>query len=187
MPNLSGVHDLQADAEAFAKLRSLIVLSLGAEIYELRVVKLRIDFLYRLTILDLMLCERFKSLDELPISLQAIHALSLEWILTESKRYDLQGIPFQLRADFLNRLTILDLTLCKRFKSLDELPISLQAMDANNTMSLEWILTGSNWKLSKQLECFGSSKLLQKNPTGNPRKKLIKVSLSLSLSLSLEV
>ena len=87
-----------------------------------------------------------------------------------------------LRFDFLNRLTILNLRLCKRFKSLDELPISLKAMDANNTISLEWIIAGSNWKLSKQLECFGSSKLLQKNPTGNPRKKLIKVSLSLSLS-----
>ena len=96
--------------------------------------------------------------------------------------YNLRGIPFQLRVDFLNRLTILDLTLCKRIKSLDELPISLQAMDANITMSLERILTGSNWKLSKQLECFGSSKL-QKNPTGNSRKKLIKVSLSFSLSL----
>ena len=96
-------------------------------------------------------------------------------------------IPFSpnilllLRVDFLNRLTILNLRLCKRFKSIDELPISLKAMDANNTISLEWIIAGSNWKLSKQQECFGSSKLLQKNPTGNPRKKLIKVSLSRSL------
>ena len=86
-------------------------------------------------------------------------------------------------VDFLNRLTILNLRLCKRFKSIDELPISLKAMDANNTISLEWIIAGSNWKLSKRLECFGSSKLLQKNPTGNPRKKLIKVSLSLSLEV----
>ena len=95
------------------------------------------------------------------------------------------NILLPLRVDFLNRLTILNLRLCKRFKSIDELPISLKAMDANNTISLEWIIAGSNWKLSKQQECFGSSKLLQKNPTGNPRKKLIKVSLSLSLSLSL--
>ena len=102
----------------------------------------------------------------------------LPWLRT----YILPNILFLLRVDFLNRLTIVNLRLCERFKSLDELPISLKAMDANNTISLEWIIAGSNWKLSKQLECFGSSKLLQKNPTGNPRKNLIKVSLSLSLS-----
>ena len=89
---------------------------------------------------------------------------------------------FQLRVDFPNQLTNLELRLCQRFKSFDELPVSLKAVDTNNTMSLEWILTGSTWKLSKRLECYGRSKLLQKNPSGNPRKKLIKVSLSLSLS-----
>ena len=105
--------------------------------------------------------------------------LRMPWL----RSYIRPNILLLLRVDFLNRLTIVNLRLCERFKSLDELPISLKAMDANNTISLEWIIAGSNWKLSKQLECFGSSKLLQKNPTGNPRKKLIKVSLSLSLSL----
>ena len=133
-------------------------------------------------------------------SIYAIYALLSQFLLRQDSIYALlsqfllrlpwlrsyirPNILLLLRVDFLNRLTIVNLRLCKRFKSLDELPISLKAMDANNTISLEWIIAGSNWKLSKQLECFGSSKLLQKNPTGNPRKKLIKVSLSLSLSLS---
>ena len=89
--------------------------------------------------------------------------------------------------NFLNQLASLDLSLCKRFqrfRSLDELPIGLQVMDANNAKSLEWILIGSNWKLSEQLICFAPSKLLKKKPTSNPRKKLLKVSLSISSSLT---
>ena len=120
-------------------------------------------------------------------NLDSIYALLSQFLLRLPwlRSYIRPNILLLLRVDFLNRLTIVNLRLCKRFKSLDELPISLKAMDANNTISLEWIIAGSNWKLSKQLECFGSSKLLQKNPTGNPRKKLIKVSLSLSHTLSL--
>jgi hypothetical protein len=85
--------------------------------------------------------------------------------------------------NFLDQLASLDLSLCKRFRSLNELPVGLQVMDANNAKSLEWILIGSNWKLSDQLICFAPSKLLKKKPTSNPRKKLLKVSLFLSLSL----
>ncbi|GMY16554.1 disease resistance protein RUN1-like [Fagus crenata] len=67
------------------------------------------------------------------------------------------------------------MSLSRRFHSLDELPICLQAMAANNATSLEWILTGSNLKLSEQLILStGCSKLLKKNHTSNPRKKLLK-------------
>ena len=89
---------------------------------------------------------------------------------------------FQVAFNFLNQLTYLDLRLCRRFQSPDELPTGLQAMDASNTMSLECIFTGLNWKLSKQLECSGCSKVLQKNRTSNPKNKLLNVSL-LSLFL----
>ena len=90
------------------------------------------------------------------------------------------GIAFHLPViiNFLNQMASLDLSLCRRFRLLDELPIALQAMNANNATSLEWILTGSIWKLSEQLMSFGCSKLLGKNPIcSNPRKKLLKVSI----------
>uniref|UniRef100_A0A2N9GST1 C-JID domain-containing protein n=1 Tax=Fagus sylvatica TaxID=28930 RepID=A0A2N9GST1_FAGSY len=77
--------------------------------------------------------------------------------------------------NFHNHLTILDVSLSRRFSSLDELPICLQALDANNATSLEWILTGSNLKLSEQLIIsIGCSKLLKEDHTSNPRKKLLK-------------
>ena len=88
----------------------------------------------------------------------------------------------QVTFNFLNQLTSLDLSLCGRFQSLDELPTGLQAMDASNTSSLVWIFTGLNWELSKQLQCFGCSKVLKKNRTSNPKNKLLNVSL-LSLFL----
>ena len=88
----------------------------------------------------------------------------------------------QVTFNFLNQLTSLDLSLCRRFQSLDELPTGLQAMDASNTTSLVWIFTGLNWELSKQLQCFGCSKVLKKNRTSNPKNKLLNVSL-LSLFL----
>lgn len=92
--------------------------------------------------------------------------------------------PSRLKVtfNFLNQLTSLDLSLCRRFQSLDELPTGLQAMDASNTTSLVWIFTGLNWELSKQLQCFGCSKVLKKNRTSNPKNKLLNVSL-LSLFL----
>ncbi|XP_075664754.1 disease resistance protein RML1A-like isoform X2 [Castanea sativa] len=81
----------------------------------------------------------------------------------------------QVTFNFLNQLTSLDLSLCRRFQSLDELPTGLQAMDASNTTSLVWIFTGLNvnWELSKQLQCFGCSKVLKKNRTSNPKNKLL--------------
>lgn len=88
----------------------------------------------------------------------------------------------QVAFNFLNQLTSLDLSLRRRFQSLDELPTGLQAMDASNTTSLVWIFTGLNWELSKQLQCFGCSKVLKKNRTSNPKNKLLNVSL-LSLFL----
>ena len=88
----------------------------------------------------------------------------------------------EVAFNFLNQLTILDLRLCRRFQSPDELPTGLQAMDASNTMSLVWIFTWLNWELSKQLQCPGCSKVLKKNRTSNPKNKLLNVSL-LSLFL----
>ncbi|KAK7844578.1 hypothetical protein CFP56_010718, partial [Quercus suber] len=79
----------------------------------------------------------------------------------------------QVTFNFLNQLTSLDLSLCRRIQSLDELPIGLQAMDASNTTSLVWIFTRLNWELSKQLQCFGCSKVLKKNRTSNPKNKLL--------------
>jgi hypothetical protein len=109
-------------------------------------------------------------------SLSISRSLELK-LLNNFVRFRLPVVIF----NFHNHLTILNVSLSRRFRSLDELPICLQALGANNATSLEWILTGSNLKLSEQLIIsIGCSKLLKKDHTSNPRKKLLKVS-SLSL------
>ena len=105
--------------------------------------------------------------------------LRMPWL----RSYIRPNILLLLRVDFLNRLTIVNLRLCERFKSLDELPISLKAMDANNTISLEWIIAGSNWKLSKQLECLAAPSYSRKILLVIQERSLSRY-LSLSLSLS---
>ena len=102
--------------------------------------------------------------------------------LRTRKDYIIHSSRLQVTFNFLNQLTSLYLSLRRRFQSLDELPTGLQAMDASNTTSLVWIFTGLNWELSKQLQCFGCSKVLKKIRTSNPKNKLLNVSL-LSLFL----
>ena len=97
--------------------------------------------------------------------------------LRTRKDFIIHSSRLQVTFNFLNQLTILDLSLCRRFQSLDELPTGLQAMDASNTTSLVWIFTGLIWELSKQLQCFGCPKVLKKNRTSNPKNKLLNVSL----------
>ena len=112
-------------------------------------------------------------------------SLSLSRSLELKSLNNIVRIRLPVIFNFHNHLTNLNVSLSRRFRSLDELPICLQALGANNATSLEWILTGSNLKLSEQLIIsIGCSKLLKKDHTSNPRKKLLKVS-SLSLSFSL--
>ncbi|XP_030968440.1 uncharacterized protein LOC115988942 [Quercus lobata] len=134
--------------------------SVTSKIYLSRL--LTFNFLNQLPIRQLSGCTRLQSV-EVAEELDRLSSLT-------SKIYPSR---LQVTFNFLNQLTSFDLSLCRRFQSLDELPTGLQAMDASNTTSLVWIFTGLNWELSKQLQCFGCSKVLKKNRTSNPKNKLL--------------